>query len=443
MKKGSLLLSERYSLSRDFERRTPPTEWISSAALRRRLACGTIGVTAPAASSFPLFPSQKGRLPSRLSIPKTDAERPNMKNTTPPFVSAGSRRSAPKQASENAIRASVPLSRLETLVSAWLMAGEIGGHSERTTRSREERFRNVFWYLDHRCKSQEVGKAEINGFLAYLRKGHTEKCGRFGVSSLTEPLSQGTVRTYYCTLRTFFNWCVAEGECDISPLAGIPIPIDRADQVQPFSEQEIAALERAATATHRGKGEKQPNRRVRQGIDVRDAAIFYLLYDSGIRASELCSLKVGDVNLLGYEVLIRKGKGGKSRPVPISDRTRRALFEIIGKGLRQRSPDEYLFISQRGSGAGGPLTRGGLLALVNRWCEAAGIQAGRKGPHRFRHSFAIQYLRNGGDAFSLMNILGHTSLAMTNQYVALAKSDVSRQHARYSPVESLRKGRNR
>jgi integrase/recombinase XerD len=71
--------------------------------------------------------------------------------------------------------------------------------------------------------------------------------------------------------------------------------------------------------------------------------------------------------------------------------------------------------------------------------RVAGIQSARCSPHTFRHTFAVEFLRGGGNVFSLKELLGHTSLTICNRYIALAQADLERQHRQYSPADRLRK----
>jgi integrase/recombinase XerD len=134
-----------------------------------------------------------------------------------------------------------------------------------------------------------------------------------------------------------------------------------------------------------------------------------------------------------------KGKGGKSRMLCLSKETIKALWAYLKEVLHEE--DEPLFIADRGKLAGQPLTRFGLYQLIERLGTAAGIEACRCSPHPFRHTFAIEFLRNGGDVFTLQQMLGHTRLEMTMRYVAIAQADIQRQHRQHSPVEGILKRR--
>ena len=84
------------------------------------------------------------------------------------------------------------------------------------------------------------------------------------------------------------------------------------------------------------------------------------------------------------------------------------------------------------------LNESGLGQLVRSLGQIAGVKGVRCSPHTFRHTFAIEYLRAGGDPLSLMTLLGHTDLKMTNRYVAFATADVKRKHRQFSPVERMK-----
>lgn len=339
-----------------------------------------------------------------------------MQKTSPPFTVS--------------LQAAVlPPARLLPLIDSFLLAGDINEHSARTLGNRRERLSWFAWWVE-RDGTESIGKEEVRRFLQYLRHGHKEPGGRFGLVRLNKEPSPGTVKAYHSSLRTFFNWCVLEGEIPASPMASIPPPIDRPDQVQPFTDDEVRRLHAAAKRHRRNHGERRITLMQR-----RDEAILTVLLDTGARASEICSLTVGDVDLSQMTLRVRQGKGGKARTVSYQRDTRRALYDYLK--LRSADEDEALFPALRGPGAGECLTRRGLALIVGRWGEAAGITRERCSPHTFRHTMAINFLRGGGDVFRLKMLLGHGSLTMTSRYVALAQTDISQRDAKSSPVARI------
>jgi site-specific recombinase XerD len=228
---------------------------------------------------------------------------------------------------------------------------------------------------------------------------------------------------YYSHLRTFFRWMAAEDVVESSPMDRITAPVARPDQIQPFTQEQVEAILKAT------KKSRHPR---------RDKAIILFLLDTGVRASELCSLKMCDVDLSGRSCRVL-GKGNKFRSLSFSRETAKVLNQYLQQEDRQE--DDFLFRADRGTQAGYGLTRSGLFQLVQRLGKVAGIQAARCSPHTFRHTCAVEFLRAGGGVFVLKAMLGHNSLAVTNRYCAISQSDIQSQHQKFSPVERLRKRR--
>ncbi len=130
------------------------------------------------------------------------------------------------------------------------------------------------------------------------------------------------------------------------------------------------------------------------------------------------------------------GKGAKERVVPIGARVQRAIWKYLQRYRPQPSNPlcHNLFLTQIGE----QITVNRLEAIIKNRGKRARIEGVRCSPHTFRHTFAISYLRNGGNVFSLQRILGHESLDMVRNYLNIATSDLQAAHQRYSPVDILR-----
>jgi integrase/recombinase XerD len=164
----------------------------------------------------------------------------------------------------------------------------------------------------------------------------------------------------------------------------------------------------------------------------RDRAIILLLADTGIRASELCSIKMKDVNLNNHSVKV-VGKGNKERIVFFGKRTSKALWKHLMLRLNAEQPEDYLFPVDYPRDPR-KMRRGILMHLLKRIGERAGVRGVH--PHRYRHTFAITYLRNGGDVLTLQALLGHADLKMVKRYAQVAASDCARVHQAASPVDN-------
>jgi len=310
----------------------------------------------------------------------------------------------------------VSVDDLKTFSEQWVFDGESRHLSPRTLGFREDLSRKLLWWLNREGHSV-CGPNEMRGFLAYINTGHKEPGGRWGNPRMTRPVRPGTTKTYYITLTTLFSYLVEQGVCEESPMDSIRPPAHRPDQIVPFTPEQADALLQAA---RRG-----PHPR-------RDEAIVLFLLDTGVRASEVCDLTVGDTDMQARNCRVL-GKGNKHRMVWFGMETRKALWRYLQEDPRE-SPAP-LFRSDSGIRAGQSLTRSGLLQFAERLGKAAGVDDCH--PHRFRHTFAVEFLRNGGNTFTLQQLLGHTSLTMTMRYVALAQADLENQHRQYSPVQGM------
>jgi site-specific recombinase XerD len=318
---------------------------------------------------------------------------------------------------------SLTLADLEELFRAWIDDGEIRQLSPRTLEERRGVSRRLLWFLRDR-EYRQCGTRELRSFLAYLNRAHEEDRGRWGNkdhASRTRPVSARTVHAYFRVLRAFFRWLVEAGDLDGSPMETLKPPVVRADQIQPFSQEQAEALLAAA----------------RQSTNPRrNETLIHFMLDTGLRASEVCALKVSDLDHTGRKARVR-GKGGKDRSVMFGRQTARLLWAYLRE--LELEGDSPVFLADRGEAQNEPLTRNGLLQLFHRLGKSAGIEAVRCSPHTARHYFAIQFLRAGGNVFSLKELLGHTTLAMTNKYVALAQADLEQQHRQFSPGDRLKR----
>ena len=307
----------------------------------------------------------------------------------------------------------------------WLLTGEINRNSQRTIDARRDLLSKLSWFLNKRG-IELCDTMALRQFLHYATNGHKEEGGRWGNPRMTRQTKPGTIKDYHAILRTFFGWLVLEGIISESPMTRVQAPIDRPDQIQPFSDEQLRALLSAA----------------RKSIHpVRDEAIILLLLDTGLRASEICALTCGDIDIHIGQCHVESGKGGKSRAVPFSRDVRRLLVRHLDE--RRCPTSAPLFVSNRGMSTGDKLTRSGLAQLLRRLGKAAGIEGVRCSPHTMRHSFSIGFLRAGGNVFTLQTMLGHSHMAMTSRYVALAQADIVNQHRQYSPVTRLKGGRGK
>ena len=162
--------------------------------------------------------------------------------------------------------------------------------------------------------------------------------------------------------------------------------------------------------------------------------VMVLILDTGLRISEVSGLRTDEIDFQGG-VLRVMGKGNKERQVPFGSTSKQALWNYMAR--RGEVPDQGLMFVNR---FGGKLCRLWIQKNMRLLSRRLGIKGVRVSPHTLRHTFAINYIKNGGDAFSLQRILGHSSLDMVKIYVSLADQDVATMYRKFSPMDRLGEG---
>ncbi len=217
-------------------------------------------------------------------------------------------------------------------------------------------------------------------------------------------------------LRGFFRFLVRERAIPSDPTQLVDRPRLGRKLPKVLSEDEVNALLAV------------PDRTTPRGI--RDAAMIHLMYASGLRVSEVVSLKVGDLDTKAG-LVSAFGKGGKRRLVPVGE----VALDHVEAYLRDVRPnvarpdDPTLFVSPRG---GGPMSRTGFWKLLKRYALGAGIRTPIS-PHKLRHSFATHLLRHGADLRAVQAMLGHADLGTTEIYTHVATDHVRAAHKAAHP----------
>jgi integrase/recombinase XerC len=242
---------------------------------------------------------------------------------------------------------------------------------------------------------EEVRSEEVRAFLAGRHR-------RQAPSTLGRKLA---------SLRTFFRYLVREGHREADPCVGLPGPRAPKGLPRPLAVDDCHVLLEGAEAA--------PEDAV-TAIDLRDQAMFELLYGAGLRVGELVALDVRDVDLHRGEVRVW-GKGGKERIVPLPGAASDALRAWIDMRDRPGFLGEPLFVSLRGK-RGGSVRRLDARNVRRRLGRRA-LEKGlvdRVHPHRLRHSYATHLLDMGADLRAIQELLGHASLSTTQKYTAVS-----------------------
>ncbi|MBI5303788.1 MAG: tyrosine-type recombinase/integrase [Chloroflexi bacterium] len=222
-------------------------------------------------------------------------------------------------------------------------------------------------------------------------------------------LSMYTIRGRIRTLKKFFRWCVSDERfvTDLGKNLTIPrVPdrIPRGISIPDFRKLFAAAL------------------------SPRDRAILITLLDTGCRASELCGMRLSNLNLKDGIVLVC-GKGNQEGFVSLSPPTQ----EVIQTWLDVRqSKSDYLFTSN----TGGEFTYITLKEMLRRLKHRSGV-TGPCNAHSFRHGFAREYVLDGGDLSTLADLLRHRDISTTRIYAVFSRAELQRKHQKHSPVARL------
>lgn len=277
---------------------------------------------------------------------------------------------------------------------------------------------------------ESITHADLRAFMGWLRNDYipTRPNGD------TSALSGSSLENAWKAIRSFFNW--AEGEFDLArPDRNLAKPKYTTPEITPFNEEELQSLLKACQYTSPASTDRRSSFSMKRPTAHRDTALILLLLDTGIRVSECARLRTHDVNLKTGEVFIApcgSGQKTKSRNVYLGKKARSAVWRYLAERRDAEitlSPDEPLFVTKDLH----PMNRNTIRHLVVNIARRAGVKSAY--PHKFRHTFAIQYLRNGGDIFTLQRLLGHSSLEMVRKYLTLADTDAQNAHRRASPAD--------
>nr|WP_295370542.1 tyrosine recombinase [uncultured Sphingosinicella sp.] len=238
------------------------------------------------------------------------------------------------------------------------------------------------------------GASELMG--GELGAAPPEKLKKLGEAWM--PLKRATVARKAAALRRFFAFLADEGLRPDDPSAALPRPVSERPLPKVLDHSSVHALFAQVERRKADKGD---------AASLRMAALVELLYGSGLRATELVSLPRHAV-APDKPFLILRGKGGRERLVPISDRARQAVAEwaeLVPRGAL------WLFPSGKAH-----LSRVRLYQLLKELAADAGIPPDRISPHVLRHAFATHLLEGGADLRALQMLLGHADIATTQIY---------------------------
>lgn len=211
-------------------------------------------------------------------------------------------------------------------------------------------------------------------------------------------LSKRSLARLMSSLRSYFDWLVLEGERTDNPCDNLESPKIGRYLPDVLSVDEVAQIMESVD--------------LRSWQGIRDRAILEILYGSGLRVSEVCSLKISQVYLReGFLRIV--GKGDKERLVPLGEVAAEKFEDYLSVRPEAYSPayDDVAFLNRFGK----PLSRVAIFNMVKKQAMLAGVRK-EISPHTFRHSFATHLIENGADLRAVQEMLGHESILTTEIY---------------------------
>jgi integrase/recombinase XerC len=278
-------------------------------------------------------------------------------------------------------------------------------------------------------KTVEVYLRDVRALRAHLaeQRGGEQAPGKLSAHGVRGQLAAlfglndaATISRKLSSVRAFCRFLVKRGVLEGNPASAIRGPkrkrgLPRAlDVDDAFRLVEAPAAMRRTSARRLSEAEDARHTLLR----LRDVAMLELLYGTGLRVAELCAVDTTDIDRARYGVamlIVRRGKGNKSRQVPIGGAADRALAAYLPARAQLSAGGAALFVNA----AGRRLTPRSVQRMVKRWTIAGGVHADAT-PHSLRHSFATHLLDEGVDLRAIQELLGHASLSSTQIYTKIS-----------------------
>lgn len=260
------------------------------------------------------------------------------------------------------------------------------------------------WMSQRNRLLEETTESELNGYFA----------ARHGVTKATSANRRLSV------FKRYFRWALRERRVAADPTLRMQAARQALRVPKTLTESQVEALLAAPDAEAL--------------IGVRDRTMMELMYASGLRVSELVSLKVFNISL-SDNVLRVFGKGNKERLIPYGEVASvwlRQYLSDVRPALLRGNPSDGLFITNRGSKAGSTMSRVMFWMLIKKYAFQAGITAPLS-PHTLRHAFATHLLNHGADLRAVQMLLGHADISTTTIYTHVARERLKALHAQHHP----------
>jgi integrase/recombinase XerD len=250
-----------------------------------------------------------------------------------------------------------------------------------------------------------VSEGDIEAYLSYMK--HKD-----------QPYASSTIARKVAAIKSFYNFLASEGIVEENPTIDIDSPKVKKRLPQTLTLNEVERLLDAPA------GNRSPK-------NLRDMTLLNVLYETGMRVTEVVSIQLEDVDL-ARSMLSSPTRQGDAREIPIGETTRTLLAEYLAEGRPQLAKDNQeraLFLNHRGE----KLTRQGLWLIIKGYARQAGLNT-EVTPHTLRHSFAVHRLSKGSKLEDIQRLLGHANISTTQIYTQMESSPMESSEEEPSPT---------
>jgi integrase/recombinase XerD len=293
------------------------------------------------------------------------------------------------------------------------LAADARSRGDRVRADTLDAFCDALWLEDGLSKNSIAAyRADLEQLAAFAKKdiANVEEQDLFAFLASRGGRASSAARRV-SSLKRFYRYCLRERLIDADPTLRLDPPKRVPRFPKTLSETDVEALLAAPDAA--------------TPLGLRDRAMLETLYATGLRVSELVSLKTFEVDLNG-NVLRTIGKGSKQRLVPIGEEAAAWIAKYLKE--RKKATSDTLFITARGSG----MTRQAFWHLIRRY-GARAIPGKKLSPHVLRHAFATHLINHGADLRVVQLLLGHADISTTQIYTHVARERLKQLHAKHHP----------
>lgn len=289
---------------------------------------------------------------------------------------------------------------LQTAIHEFTITQKIKGNSDKTI----EYYNNILQYFVDFIGDVDTDNIKLSDLHNYY------------IQQSQRNITSVTVQSYMRGLRAFLNWCYDEEYTSVRLTDKFKLPKCRKTVIDVLNDYEIQLLFSVFD--------------LKTVLGLRDYCICSLMLDCGLRKNEVVKQTISRYKPAdGYLIVL--GKGNRERVVPMGLNTRKHLLKYHNK--IKNLHDDFLFRKNDGN----PITDDTLKQLFARLKANTGIQ--RLHPHLLRHTFATRFIENGGDVFTLQQLLGHTTLEMSKRYTHLSNAKIVEKYRVFSPMDNMKK----